>query len=270
MPAANVQICETLLDADTEGGFCVTLLGDTIAKAKVTKTESGDLLFSAPSHVFKLGPIEELASNLTTNFATEIGTNEEKFDIAVGIRLNNNSTCQAFAKITCISKLKSKTSEAIIFQLLEKLKPTNENAQVISMNEPISLMESTLQSINESADSIIKNKGGSPITTPLSIFINDSKVMEFRGKYKDKTDLSDDTPSEITINGQFDGFRGEKRCLFIKTEFQSIEVFWENDIQKNELIHLAPENNVKYIFKLIETKDKKGIPLYTYKSVSTL
>ena len=35
--------------ADTE--FCITLLGDTIAHAKVTKNDSGDLLFSAPRHV---------------------------------------------------------------------------------------------------------------------------------------------------------------------------------------------------------------------------
>lgn len=252
----------------TDNKLIITILGDTIANAKVIKNDNGDLLFSAPSHVFKLGPIEELACNLVTNFATETQTSEEKFNIDVGIKLNNNHTCQAFAKITCNSELKQMASEAIIFQLLEKLKPTNENTQAIPMSESISLMESTLQSINKSANSIIKNRGGSPITTPLSIFIDETKALEFRGKYKDKQDLSDDSPSEITVNGQFDGFRGEKRCLFIKTNIESIEVFWETDAQKNELVSLTPDNGVKYNFKLIETRDKRGMPLYSYKSVS--
>lgn len=267
MRALDLQPLE---NTTTDAEFFVTLLGDTIANAKVSKNENGDLLFSAPSHVFKIGPIEELDCNLVTNFATEIQTSEEKFNIDVGIKLNNNLTCQAFAKITCSSKLKIVTSEAIIFQLFQRLKSTTEIDSSLPLNEPELLEESTLQSIEESADFIIKRRGGSPITTPLSIFIHDKKIMELRGKYRDKPDLSDDKPTEVNINDQFDGFRGENRCLFIKTELESIEVFWETDIQKNELIHLAPKSNVKYIFKLIATKDKRGVPLYSYRSVSIL
>ncbi len=247
-----------------EAGFVLTLNGQTKVPAKIEKTKDGGVSFTAPETVFKLAPIETLAASLIGAISAQTRLDQKRFTLRVGISIDQYSMCHPFAQVSSALVLAEGQAEMAIVSLLRGLKPGDNRTGDLLASGGITLSDDAKVEIGNSVTAILGATGGSPISTPLNLFIGSRQVGCFRGMYGPKPDFSQNTPIVVVVTGKCDGFRLKRRCLFIEADGSSLQAFWETDDQRDEVFRLASDPTSVYEIELKKTIDRAGNPLYTY------
>lgn len=243
--------------------FNLSILGDTKVVACMEKSTDGSLRITAPPRVFKMAPLETMAGQNVSALATEFGISRDLFSIETGFVIDVHRQCQAIVVVKYPQALDLLRSQAVVSRCLNLIKHRDTDSESLLPLDGANLRDDTTVEMNAAASAMLAGCGGTPITTPATFFLGATPVCQFRGMFAPRPDLSDLNPEAIEFLGRFDGFRLKKRCIFIDTDEQQIQVNWELDEQLDSIMELAKNPKSLLRISVEKTVDQRGQPVYS-------
>lgn len=243
--------------------FELTIVGETKARVSFEKFEGDILTVDAGSENLKFAPLENLGGHLASIISIELGLPRESFLVRPGLTIHRAGTCQIFVKLTGPKSVDLDRAHSAALTLLQQLKKCDTDTASLFPVDTLELKPETVNEISAATQSTLNNCGGSPISTPASIFFGDKRQFNFRGMYAARPDLSMLTAVPVIFEGKFDGYRLKKRAVFLEGAKKGLMVHWESDRDLERILELAMDAEAVYEFQLKKTFDKTGQPVFT-------
>lgn len=241
----------------------LSILGDTKVVARMEKSADGSLRITAPPRVFKMAPLETMAGQIVSALAQEVGVSRDLFSIETGLALDGHGQCQAIVVVKFPQAIDSLRSQAVASQFLNLIKHHDTDSESLLPLDGVNLRAETTEELKAAASAMLSGCGGTPITTPATIFLGSTPACQFKGMFAPRPDLSNLNPEAVEFLGRFDGFRLKKRCIFIDTDEEQVQINWELDEQLDSIMALA--KNPKSLLRIFvkKTVDQRGQPIYS-------
>lgn len=256
---------DTSLQSSTapEGAFSLTLLSQTVTKARVLESGDGERIITVPSRVLKQNAMAHLGEQITQIVSVATQTDIDQFEIESGFHLDKNSMCRALVTTNCHKTIDVKTAQSATRRYFQKIKGVDGESSDLLCGDLVFLNTDVVEFIDNLAADVLHRVGGSAISYPLNMFVNGLHFAEFSGSFGPRPDVSNNVRS-MQVDAQFQGFWRKRRTVFLEfPDGSSIRANWTEQSDFPKILALANSAEATLRMTLSVSQDQVGKPVYT-------
>jgi hypothetical protein len=243
--------------------FKVALRSETVAPAKVLVGKDGSQIITVPARVLRLVALTNLCESLIQVLCAATLNEIDDFEIHAGLHLDSNKMCRAIVTASCEYIADYKAAENAVLYYFQCIRNGDKSKADLLGTGQNQLALETTKVVQELANGLLQKVGGSAISYPASVYVNEQQLAEFSGTFAPRPDINN-IQSLLNVSAQFDGYRHKLRTVFLLTkEGESIRANWSEESDFSRVLALANDENKLLQLSLSVTQDQRGQPVYT-------